>query len=95
VLLVTHPCHCDQPAFLQPLQLPLHRAGPAPGQPDDLGGEKAALRLAEQQAQHALLRLGKQRIGQTGARRRYGGLRGCSLGGGLYTHFGYRNTLFG
>src|ERR1019366_4928300 len=80
-------------AVSEPREFALYRAGAAARQPDQLGGEETALRLAEQIGKHALLRRGKQRVGQARARwsrRRYG-FPVC----GFHTHFGHLNTHFG
>src|SRR5690606_7674575 len=88
-LLVADRLRRDQPHLRQPGQLPVHAAGARTGQADQLGALVAALRLAEQQAQHPLLDRGEQHVGQRGGRsgrRRIGGFR---------SHFGNTHTRNG
>lgn len=73
-------------------QFALHCAGARAGQADQLRGIEAAPRLTKDQTQHALLRTGKQGIGQAGLARRW---RRLAESRKVYTHIGHDDTQFG
>ena len=100
VLLLADALDGDQAAGGQPLQLALHGAGAGPGELDQLAGEEAAGRLAEQQRQHALLGGGEKRVGEAGGRVRTAGGRLAASRAGregwrCISHFGHFNALIG
>ena len=64
VFLLADAASGDEPAALQSRQLPLRRSRPGSCPADEFRGVEAPVRLAEQQAEHALLRPGEQRVGQ-------------------------------
>ena len=55
VFLIANPRNGDQPAFEEALNFTLHGARTSAGEADQFGRKKTALRLAEQQTEHALL----------------------------------------
>jgi hypothetical protein len=59
MLLIANPLNRDETATLQPLQLSLDGARAGLDGPYDLGGVKAPLWLAEDEAKHALLHIRK------------------------------------
>src|SRR5204862_1565771 len=87
VLLRSEPADHDQARRLQPRQLALDRARTGAGPTDQLGCVEAALRLAEQKREHALLRVREERIGEAFAPR-----TACSCL--RSTHFGHLTTQF-
>lgn len=94
VLLIADVGGHDQPTLGQALQLALHGARSGAREGNQFSGEKTALRLAEQQAQHPLLGDGEQCAGQGRAlasRRRPPGRPGGFFRrrDRFHTHIGY------
>ncbi len=95
MFLCAQPANGHQTALFKTRQFPLDRTGANPRQTDQFGRVEAAIRLTEQQPEHALLRRGEQCVRQ--ASRFFRAYGTCFFdpthSGHITTHSGYVQVL--